>query len=89
VDGDQAGMRPPLEIKKTGDGRLLARRTDGRPLTDEDVEAAKLLAESNVEKATDDGPIPPSCWGCGATMTRTKDIYGRPWWACWSCARTA
>lgn len=46
-------MRTQLEIKKTGDGRLLARRTDGRPLTDEDVEAAKQLAESNVEKRTD------------------------------------
>jgi len=31
----------------------------------------------------------PPCWGCGATMTRTKDIYGRPWWACWECAKTA
>ena len=34
-------------------------------------------------------PAGPPCWGCGATMTTTKDIYGRPWWACWSCARTA
>ncbi len=34
-------------------------------------------------------PIPPPCWSCGATMTRTKDISGKPWWACWECAKTA
>ena len=31
----------------------------------------------------------PDCWNCGATMTRTKDISGKPWWACWECAKTA
>ncbi|MDZ4342590.1 MAG: hypothetical protein U1E51_09185 [Candidatus Binatia bacterium] len=30
----------------------------------------------------------PDCWNCGATMTRTKDITGKPWWACWKCAKT-
>ena len=80
-------MMAEIEIKKTGDGRLLARRTDGRPLTDEDVEAAKRLAESNVEKASGDA-IPPTCWNCGATMTRTMDISGKPWWVCWACAKT-
>jgi hypothetical protein len=29
-----------------------------------------------------------NCWNCGATMTRTKDIKGTPWWACWECAKT-
>lgn len=33
--------------------------------------------------------ISPACWNCGAIMTRTKDIYGKPWWACWECARWA
>jgi len=32
---------------------------------------------------------PPTCWNCGETMTRTKDIYGTPWWACWECAKSA
>jgi len=31
----------------------------------------------------------PDCWNCGAMMTRTKDISGKPWWACWECTRTA
>ena len=31
----------------------------------------------------------PACSVCGATMTRTKDIYGKPWWACWACAKSA
>jgi hypothetical protein len=30
----------------------------------------------------------PDCWNCGAMMMRTKDISGRPWWACWECAKT-
>ena len=34
-------------------------------------------------------PIPPACWNCDEPMARTKDISGKPWWACWSCARTA
>jgi hypothetical protein len=35
---------PGLELKKTTEGRLLARRKDGRPLTPEDREEAKRLA---------------------------------------------
>lgn len=31
----------------------------------------------------------PACWNCGGAMTRTKDIYGTPWWVCWECATTA
>ena len=31
----------------------------------------------------------PACWNCGATMVRTQDIYGKPWWACWACAKSA
>ena len=31
----------------------------------------------------------PPCWNCGQPMSDTKDIYGKDWWACWSCARTA
>jgi hypothetical protein len=30
----------------------------------------------------------PDCWNCGATMTRTRDVSGNPWWACWECAKT-
>ena len=35
-----------LEIKKTPDGRTLARRKDGRPLSPEDRQQAKLLADT-------------------------------------------
>jgi len=33
--------------------------------------------------------LAPPCWNCGAKMTRTRDITGKPWWACWECAKTA
>ena len=33
--------------------------------------------------------VVPPCWNCGEPMSDTKDIYGKDWWACWSCARTA
>jgi hypothetical protein len=32
--------------------------------------------------------VPPDCWNCGATMTPTKDVSGKPWWECWKCAKT-
>lgn len=35
-----------LEVKKTDDGRILARRKDGLPLTPEDREEAKLLVQA-------------------------------------------
>lgn len=57
-------MSDLLEVRKLPDGRVQARRKDGRPLTDEDVEAAKLLAGSAVgtqneshSKPYIDGPI--------------------------------
>jgi len=37
-------MNAALEIRKTSDGRIQARRVDGRPLTVEDKEQARLLA---------------------------------------------
>jgi hypothetical protein len=29
------------------------------------------------------------CWNCGATMSKTFDIEGRPIMVCWECAGTA
>jgi len=40
-----------LEVKKTPDGRTLARRTDGRPLTSQDREEAKRLIETQEDLA--------------------------------------
>ena len=72
-------MSAAIQVRKTDDGRILARRLDGKPLTPEDREEAKALAKD----------VPPPCWNCNATMTQTRDISGKPWWACWACAKTA
>jgi len=40
-----------LEVKKTPDGRTLARRTDGQPLTSQDREEAKRLIETQEDLA--------------------------------------
>lgn len=70
-------MNQVLEVRKTPDGRVLARRKDGLPLTPEDREEAKRLAQE----------LPPVCWNCGGTTTETTDIYGKAVWVCWSCAK--
>ena len=75
-----------LEVKKNPDGKVLARRTDGRPLTSEDREEAKRLIETQADKAILAGP---PCWNCGAQMAETTDIYARVWWKCWGCATNA
>jgi len=72
-------MNQMLEVRKTVDGKVFARRRDGVPLTAEDREEVRRLAER----------VPPPCWNCGATMSPTKDIYGKSLFACWSCAKSA
>ena len=67
-----------LEVRRTPDGKVLAKRNDGQPLTSEDREEAKRLAQE----------LPPACWNCGATMTEARDIYEEAVWACWSCAKS-
>jgi len=44
-------MNPAIEIRKTDDGAILARRLDGKPLTPEDREQARRIA------AVDQTPI--------------------------------
>lgn len=66
-----------VEVKRTPDGRVLARRRDGLPLGPEDREEARKLAKE----------VAPLCWNCGAITTETKDIYGRDVFVCWACAR--
>lgn len=68
-----------LEVKRTPDGRVLARRKDGLPLTPEDREEARNLAHD----------LPPLCWNCDKTMTKDTDIYGGTVFVCWSCAKWA
>jgi hypothetical protein len=72
-------MNQALEMRKTADGKVFARRKDGLPLTAEDREEVRKLALS----------IPPPCWNCGATMSPTHDIYGNSVFVCWSCAKSA
>lgn len=68
-----------LQVRKTPEGKLYARRKDGLPLTSEDREEAKRLALA----------LPPPCWNCDKAMSETTDIYGKAWWACWHCAKWA
>ena len=42
-------MSQVLEVRKTPDGKVFAKRKDGHPLTPEDREAAKRLALSDTE----------------------------------------
>lgn len=68
-----------LEVKRTEDGRILARRKDGLPLSPEDRAAAKGIADG----------LPPPCWNCHGVTTETVDIYGKNVFVCWSCAKWA
>lgn len=44
-------MNEQIEIKRTDDGALFARRLDGKPLTDADREEARRLAATNQPSA--------------------------------------
>ena len=72
-------MSQVLEVRKAPDGKVFARRKDGLPLTPEDREEARKLAED----------VAPLCWNCGGTTTETKDIYDKSVFACWGCAKWA
>jgi hypothetical protein len=47
-------MNAAIEIRKTADGRIQARRKDGRPLTPEDREQARRMASIDE--------LPPRSW---------------------------
>ena len=55
-----------LEVKRTPDGRTLARRRDGRPLTSEDREEARRLADNLL---TGDSTL-------GVTTTDVLRVFG-------------
>jgi hypothetical protein len=68
-----------IEVRKTPDGRVVARRADGKTLTPEDRELAKQITQEA-----------PLCWNCETyLMTPETDIYGGSVWVCWGCARWA
>ena len=72
-------MSQVLEVRKTPDGKVFAKRKDGHPLTPEDREEVKRLAQE----------LSLPCWNCGGTTTETRDIYGETVWVCWGCAKWA
>lgn|GEM_PF-2767510 len=47
-------MNPAIQVRKTPDGRIQARRKDGRPLTPEDREQARRMAVIDE--------LPPRSW---------------------------
>ena len=85
--GRRSGKVAQLEVKKAPDGKILARRKDGLPLTPKDREEAKRLAQEAAPMGKAEA-LPP-CWNCGAIVTETRDIYGQTVCVCWSCAKWA
>jgi hypothetical protein len=71
-------MNQLLEIRRLPDGKVQARRKDGKPLTDEDRDEVRRLTGR--------------CWNCGEPWSETvTDIYGRRWKVCWrpTCSKSA
>ncbi len=89
-----------IQVKRAPNGRTLARRMDGQPLTSQDREEARRMAEVQEEGALGireketihpSGAIlaAPPCWNCGHPMTEAKTIYGEDVMTCWWCAKRA
>ena len=51
-------MNPAIQVRRTPDGRIQARRLDGKPLTPEDREEAKLMAVNRTAPIPHPEPIP-------------------------------
>jgi hypothetical protein len=70
-----------LEVKILDDGKIVARRSDGQPLSDTDRAEVKRVSEQ-----IDVGLL---CWNCGAEWSDTTDISGNHVKVCWRCAKWA
>ncbi len=44
------------------------------------------VIEKYKKSAIPTPPTSPACFNCGAAMTPTTDIYGKPWLECRACA---
>ena len=78
-----------LDRIQRGERAIASAKAEGRDVSDWEshLEGLKQALEktcADIDPATHE----PVCWNCGATMTKTKDIYLRQWWACWECALT-
>lgn len=51
-----------VRVKITADGRILARRTDGQPMTPTDRDEARMLAEREKLQPDDDPILAPDQW---------------------------
>jgi hypothetical protein len=79
-----------IERIRRGEAAISRARTEGRDVHDWEVHLEKLKSRADAPADPTEGAgVAPACWHCGATMTKTQDIYGKPWWACWECAKTA
>ena len=63
-------MIPALQIRKTPDGRIQARRLDGKPLTAEDRENAKTLMVIEA--------LPPRAWVVEEICDKAVKICSEP-----------
>ena len=50
------------------------------------AEKAKSQGSDSLPKNTGNTGNKPACFNCGAAMTPTTDIYGKPWLECRACA---
>ncbi len=68
-----------LEVKRSPEGKILARRIDGQPLTAEDREAAKTIAEGAPIRAraaqTPDSPVPSDGDVPGVTVADVLRVF--------------
>jgi len=78
-----------LERIAEGEKAIAAAKAEGRDVSGWEAHLKKLKQLAFETAETKGNGMEPVCWNCGASMTQTKDIYGRRWWACWECARTA
>ena len=70
-------MTPAIAIRSTPDGRIQARRLDGRPLTPEDREEAKRIAASIQTPVTDPGALID---GDVQAVLIESEVLGSPIW---------
>jgi hypothetical protein len=73
-------MMEGLEIRKANDGRVQARRVDGKPMTIEDREKVKRLASADVKKAAiQNHRVDERVQAVATTISEVADDLPRAW----------
>jgi hypothetical protein len=70
-------MTPVLQIRRTPDGRIQARRVDGRPLTAQDKEEAKRIATTGQRPTSDPAVLVD---GSIVAVLIDSSVLGAPIW---------